>query len=280
MIAELSMRDAVRWLSKELEGAGFRAWDATEDGVHYTRTTEGTGWCQPAGAGPESWPPGALGCLRVFWHPDPAYQRDHRKKTIPAGAAKHWQASTEALLAVLHGLGLGAAMTGPPRTPDRHSSADLLVWEPGPDTPAEWPPPGAWAGVPPIRPNFVDGWHRWNDPSPEDEVGRALRDLTRQRESEGGTEIGRVVVGEQDGVLWPPGAHACARVHWHPDKEHARAADGSLAAAAFEHWHEGVGRLQEDLAVLGYQSCTAWTHPVAGKDFAVVLAWRVERPSS
>ncbi|MER8103245.1 hypothetical protein [Kitasatospora sp. NPDC094016] len=280
MIADLSMREAIRWLGKELEGAGFRAWDATEDGVHYRRVTEGAGWCSPAGCWPESWPPGALGCLRVFWHPDPAYQRDYRNKTIPAGAAEHWQASTEALLAALHGLGLGAALTGPPRTPDRHSSADLLVWEPGPETPSEWPPPGAWEGVPPTRPNFVDGWRGWKDPGPGDEVGRVLRGLTRRREAEGRTETGRVSVGDHDSVLWPPGAHACARVLWHPDKEYARAVDGSLTAAAFEYWCEGTRQLQDDLTTFGYQSRTAWTHPAAVRDFAVVVAWRGERPSS
>ncbi|MFD7828454.1 hypothetical protein [Kitasatospora sp. NPDC059803] len=280
MIAELSMHDAVRWLGRELGGAGFRAWDVKEDGVRYTRVTEGIGWCQPAGAGTESWPPGALGCLRVFWYPDPVYQRDYRKKTIPAGAAEHWQTSTEALLAVLHGLGLGAARTGPPRTPDRHSFAALLVWEPGPDTPAEWPPPGAWEGVPPTRPNFVDGWPGWKDRGPGDEVSWALRDLARQREAEGRTKTGRVSVADHDGVLWPPGAHACACVHWHPDKEHVRAADGSLSAAAFEHWCEGTSRLQDDLAALGYESRTAWTHPAEVRDFAVVLAWRGARSSS
>ncbi|MFF4926084.1 hypothetical protein ACFY4B_36395 [Kitasatospora sp. NPDC001261] len=279
MIADLSMNDAMRWLNKELATAGFRAWEVVKDG-RYRQVTEGTGWCQAAGVWPECWPPGVLGCLRVIWTPDPAYQRDDRTGRIPAGAAEHWQESTGALLAAVRALGLGAALTGPHRTPERFTSAELLVWEPGLETPAEWPPPGAWEGVPPTRPNWVDGWHRWGS-DPREELAWALRQVRKARKAEGRRTIGKVSAGDLDGVLWPPGAHARARVLWHPEPPHERGAGGLLPEAAATHWHDGIAQLRDDLTSLGYQSRTAWGHRAARRtNFAVVLAWRGALPAA
>ncbi|WP_369185825.1 hypothetical protein [Streptomyces sp. Y1] len=281
MIAELSLYEGIRWLGKALSAAGFRSWDVTDDGLHYRQVTEGVGWSQPAGVRPEAWPPGALGCLRVSWIPDPAYQRDCRTGHVPSGAAEHWQASTKALLGVLRELGLGAAVTGPPRTAETHTSAELLVWQPGPDTPAQWSPPGAWAGVPPTRPNHVDGWPRWNEPDPCREVADALRVRARKREVEGQPAIGSVSVRDQDGVLWPPGAHACVCALWCLAEGHRRDASGPRSAASQLHWHGGIGQLQDDLSALGYQSRTAWEHHAATREgFARVLVWRGARPAA
>ncbi|BAJ30476.1 MULTISPECIES: hypothetical protein [Kitasatospora] len=279
----LGPREARHWLETELGRLGYdrKRPEYTEDGRHFRPVLGTPGWCMVIWAPPETWPPGALACWRVVWHPAAEFSRDSRKE-VPKGAAGHWEESTAAVLAALRSLGLQAAVTGPHRGSERFGSRAFLAWELPPGAVADWPPAGAWDGVPPTRPNFIDGWPQWAEgPAPGDEVAGALRAVAERRRGAGVADIGRRSVLDTDSPLWPPGAHMSAHVTWWPDPEFARAYGEPLPPAAAEHWRAGVGQLLGDLAAIGrYQFRTAWEHPGARHDGAGVIVWRgPSRPS-
>ncbi|CAN3978224.1 hypothetical protein [Kitasatospora purpeofusca] len=277
MIESQDRHAAVRMLNAHLAKSGLAAYDRTTDGLHFTRVTHGLGWCQAAATPPEAWPPGATQCLRVFWYPDPAFQRDPRTGRVPAGATSHWTTGAEAALAAVRALGFRAAVTGPPQQPERNTSVDILIWQPGPGTPQEWPPAGAWDAVPPTRPNFVDGWPRWPDRTPQQEIRHVLRNARTQRQVADCPAVGEATAWPADGALWPPFAFACARVVWQPDVRFARRPDGTVPAGAAEHRQDGLRQMHNDLRTAGYRVQQAQTPPPDQHDWIAVLAWRGNR---
>ncbi|MFG2406856.1 hypothetical protein ACGFR8_21390 [Streptomyces brevispora] len=143
-------------------------------------------------------------------------------------------------------------MSGPPRSPQLHAQEDILVWVPGPQQDARWPPFGAWDESSPARPNWEQPDYRWPEQDPVHTVNGDAYVLRRERYVAGEPREGRVLTVGAHPVLWPPYAELCARVLWQPDEMYERRPDGTVPAGAVEHWNTGTALVRRDLEKAGY----------------------------
>ena len=206
----------------------------------------GTGWCRALPVPEEAWPAAAELCVIVDWYPDEAYQRDTRKNRTPAGADAHWQNRIAATTEALRSIGYVAEQCGPPRTPNYHPRAELLVYRMPPGVPAPAWPANAWPSTP-ARPVFND---RPSYPTPREMIDDTLRtaqisyaDYRAGRPCRAGAGcVARSITQS----LWPPSATACALVMWHPDPDHV----GDLA----DHWETGTALVTQALNEAGLET--------------------------
>ncbi|GAA1979207.1 hypothetical protein [Kitasatospora viridis] len=242
---------------------------------------KGLGWCQALQAPEECWPDGAELCVVVNWYPDvahrPQYSNDYRKRTIPTGAAAHWEKRIAATVAALESLGYVAEFHSDLWTPTHHPGAEILVYRMAPGVEPPRKPANAWATYGPARPNFEYGI---NKAAYEQERVRRVLEAARlmmQNYVYGERPLEKVpsrigkgcVVWDLKPTLRPLGAVDCAHVAWFPDPQLARYQ---------EHWTEAQTLITATLREDGYATRARKEPWGPGSASLGIVAWKNVEP--